>query len=113
MADFHFADYDDFIAFAADKKFDYRSSARALFDEMKKNLEEDGLTEAMSGELDALRKSLEMDKETFLRLKKEEIIPFIEEEIVVRYYFQEAGVEVRIRNDEQLHKALEVPAISY
>ena len=111
--DFHFADYDDFIAYAKDKTFDYRSSARALFDEMKKSLEEDGLTEAMGGELDALQKSLEMDKETFLRLKKDEIIPFIEEEIVVRYYFQEAGVKVRIRYDEQLHKALDVPAISY
>ncbi len=54
-----------------------------------------------------------MDKETFLRLKKDEIIPFIEEEIVVRYYFQEAGVKIRIRYDEQLAKALEMPAISY
>lgn len=112
VADFHFTDYDDFIAFAADKTFDYRSSARAFFDEMKKNLEEDGLTEAMSGELAALQQSLDMDKETFLRLKKDEIVPFIEEEIVVRYYFQEAGVEVRLRYDEQLHKALEAPAIS-
>ena len=80
---------------------------------MKKSLEEDGLTEAMGSELDALAKSLDMDKETFLRLKKDEIIPFIEEEIVVRYYFQEAGVKVRIRYDEQLAKALEVPAITY
>ena len=110
--DFHFTEYEDFIAFAKDKEFDYRSSARALFDEMKKSLAEDGLTEAMGGELDALQKSLEMDKETFLRLKKDEIIPFIEEEIVVRYYFQEAGIKVRIRYDEQLRRALEQPAIS-
>ena len=111
--DFHFDEYEYFIAYARDKEFDYRSSARALFDEMKKSLEEDGLTEAMGAELDALAKSLDMDKETFLRLKKDEIIPFIEEEIVVRYYFQEAGVKVRIRYDEQLAKALEVPAITY
>ena len=113
VEDFHFDEFENFIAFAADKEFDYRSSGRALYDQMKKKLEEDGLTEAMAGELDALRKSLEMDKETFLRLKKDEIIPFIEEEIVVRYYFQEAGVKIRIRYDEQLAKALEMPAISY
>ena len=113
VEDFHFDEFEDFIAFAADKEFDYRSSGRALYDQMKKELEEDGLTEAMAGELDALRKSLEMDKETFLRLKKDEIIPFIEEEIVIRYYFQEAGVKVRIRYDQQLAKALEMPAISY
>ena len=113
LEDFHFTDYEEFIAFAKDKEFDYRSSARALFDEMKKSLEEDGLTEALSGELNALQKSLEMDKETFLRLKKEEIVPFIEEEIAVRYYFQQAGIRVRLRYDDQLHEALKQPAISW
>ena len=113
LEDFHFTDYEEFIAFAKDKEFDYRSSARALFDEMKKSLEEDGLTEALSGELNALQKSLEMDKETFLRLKKEEIVPFIEEEIAVRYYFQQAGIRVRLRYDDQLHEALKHPAISW
>ena len=111
--DFHFNAFDDFVAFAKDKEFDYRSSARALFDEMKKTLAEDGLSEAMSGELAAMEKSLDMDKETFLRLKKDEIIPFIEEEIAVRYWFQEAGIKVRLRTDDQLKEALTKPAISW
>ena len=111
--DFHFDAYDDFVAFAKDKEFDYRSSARALFDEMKKVLAEDGLSETMTGELAALEKSLDMDKETFLRLKKDEIIPFIEEEIAVRYWFQEAGIKVRLRTDDQLKEALTKPAISW
>ncbi len=113
LQDFHFTEYEQFIAFAKDKEFDYRSSARALFDEMKKTLTEDGLTEALSGELNALQKSLEMDKETFLRLKKDEIVPFIEEDIAVRYYFQEAGIQVRLRYDDQLREALKQPAISW
>ena len=111
--DFHFTDYEYFIAFAADKTFDYRSSAKTLFDQMKQTLAEDGLTGAMESELAALEKSLDMDKETFLRLKKDEIIPFIEEEIVVRYYFQEAGIRIRLRYDKQLHQALLKPAITY
>ena len=113
MDEFHFTDFEDFVAFAADKEFDYRSSARALFDDMKKALKEDGLTDAVASELSALEKSLDMDKATFLRLKKDEIIPFIEEEIVVRYYFQMAGIRVRIRYDQQLHEALKQPAISW
>ena len=111
--DFHFDAFDDFVAFAKDKEFDYRSSARALFDEMKKVLAEDGLSETMTGELAALEKSLDMDKETFLRLKKDEIVPFIEEEIAVRYWFQEAGIKVRLRTDDQLKEALTKPAISW
>jgi carboxyl-terminal processing protease len=60
----------------------------------------------MSAELNALEKALEMDKERFIRLKKSEIIPFLEEELAVRYWFQEAGVKIRLRYDKQLMEAL-------
>ncbi|MBQ9659806.1 MAG: S41 family peptidase [Bacteroidales bacterium] len=108
VEDFHLsdADYEDFIAFAGGKEFDYRSSAKTYFDRAKEELRRDGLDEAMKPQLDALEKSLNMEKEEFLRLKKDEIIPFIEEEIAVRYYFQEAGVKVRIRYDDALRQAL-------
>ena len=100
------ADYEDFIAFAKGKEFDYRSSAKTYFDRAKEELKRDGLDEAMKPQLDALEASLNMEKEDFLRLKQDEIRPLIEEEIVVRYYFQEAGVLVRIRYDDALRQAL-------
>ncbi len=100
------ADYEDFIAYAKGQEFDYRSSAKTYFDRAKEELKRDGLDTAMQAELDALEKSLNMDKEEFLRLKRDEIIPLIEEEIVVRYYFQQAGVKVRIRYDDALRQAL-------
>ena len=108
VEDFHFsdADYEDFISFAKGKEFDYRSSAKTYFDRAKEELKRDGLDEAMKPQLEALEKSLNMEKEEFLRLKKDEIVPFIEEEIVVRYYFQEAGVKIRIRYDDALRQAL-------
>lgn len=113
VEDFHFSDsdFEDFISFAKTQDFDYRSSAKTYYDQMKKELEKDGLAEAMADELKAMEKALEMDKERFIRLKKDEIIPFIEEEIATRYWFQEAGVKVRLRYDEQLKKALESPTI--
>ena len=108
VEDFHFsdADYEEFIAFAKGKEFDYRSSAKTFFDRAKEELKRDGLEEAVKPQLEALEKSLDMDKEAFLRLKKSEIIPFIEEEIVVRYYFQQAGVLIRIRYDDALRQAI-------
>ena len=107
--EFYFSDedFEDFIAFAKTQEFDYRSSAKTYYDKMKKELEEDGLAEAMADELKALEKALEMDKERFIRLKKDEIIPFLEEEIATRFWFQEAGVKVRLRYDKQLMTALE------
>ena len=113
VEDFHFSDedFEDFISYAKTQEFDYRSSARTLYDQMKKELEKDGLAESMKPELDALEKALEMDKERFIRLKKDEIIPFIEEELATRYWFQEAGVKVRLRYDTQLKTALTKPLI--
>lgn len=100
--------WEEFVSYAKTQKFDYRSSAKTLFDSMRKDLEEDGLAESMKEQLDALDKALEMDKEQFIRLKKDELLPFIEEEVAVRYYFQRAGVQVRLRHDEQLRQALVV-----
>lgn len=113
LDDFHFsdADYEDFIQFAMGKKFDYRSGARALYDQMKRELDRDGMSDSMKGEIEALGKKLEIEKRDFLLLKKDEIIPFIEEEIAVRYYFQEAGVKVRLRYDTALKEALTKPLI--
>ncbi|MGM9736636.1 MAG: S41 family peptidase [Candidatus Cryptobacteroides sp.] len=106
--DYHFTDedFEDFIRFAKTQEFDYRSSAKTLFDQMKAELKKDGLAEAMASELDALENAIQMDKERFIRLKKDEIIPFIEEEIVTRYWYQEAGIRIRLRYDTQLKKAL-------
>lgn len=106
--EFHLSDaeFDDFVNFAKTQTFDYRSSAKTLFDQMKKELEKDGLSDGISEQLAAIDKVLEMDKEQFIRLKKDEIIPFIEEELAVRYFYQKAGVKLRLRYDTQLREAL-------
>ena len=106
--DFHLSDaeFDDFVNFAKTQTFDYRSSAKTLFDQMKKELEKDGLSDGVTEQLAAIDKTLEMDKEQFIRLKKDEIVPFIEEELVVRYHYQKAGVQLRLRYDTQLREAL-------
>ena len=111
VEDFHYTanDYEDFIKFAMTQEFDYRSSAKTYFDKMKKELEDEGLAESMKSQLEALEKSIEIEKEQFLRMKMDEIIPFIEEELVIRYWYQKAGVQVRLRYDEQLKNSLAAP----
>ncbi len=103
------AEFDDFVNFAKTQTFDYRSSAKTLFDQMKKELEKDGLSDGVAGQLEAIDKLLDMDKEQFIRLKKDEIVPFIEEELTVRYHGQKAGVRIRLRYDTQLSEALASP----
>ncbi|MBO4263161.1 MAG: S41 family peptidase [Bacteroidales bacterium] len=111
--DFHLSDaeYEDFVAFASAREFDYRSSARAYFDQMRTELRKEGLEMEMRAELDALDKAMQMDKAQLLRLKKDEIVPFLEEEIVIRYHYRPAGIQLRLRYDETLRAALAAPRI--
>ncbi|MGM9765240.1 MAG: peptidase S41, partial [Candidatus Cryptobacteroides sp.] len=115
LEDFHFgdSDYEDFIQYALDKKFDYRSTAKAMFDQMKKELEKDGMAGQMKPQIEAMEKCLDIEKRDFLLLKKQEIIPFIEEEIATRYYYQEGGIKARLRYDRQLKEALNKPLIKF
>ena len=115
LEEFHISDsdFEDFVEFAKNQEFDFRSGAKTLFDQMKKEFKEDGLEEEFSEQLSALEKAVNIDKEHALRIKKSEIIQFLEEEIAVRYYYQSAGVQVRLRYDEQLKEALTKPYISY
>ena len=106
VKDYHFDDYEGFIAFAEKSEFDARSSAMAAYDKMVEDLRKDGLEEALSADLAALKSRLDMDKASFLRLKKDEIIPLIEQEIVSRYYFQKGAVELNLRYDDALRQAL-------
>ncbi|MBO4446815.1 MAG: S41 family peptidase [Bacteroidales bacterium] len=111
VKDFHFDEYDDFVRFAKDAKFDYRSSAKTYFDAMRDSLKTEAPDEETLQLLEALSKKIDVSKEDALRARKEEIIPLIEEEIVVRYHFQRAAMELRLRYDEELRKALESPRI--
>lgn len=111
--DFHLSDedYEDFVKFASGKEFDYRSTARTYFDRMKDELAKDGLSETLKPQMDSLEKSINIEKADFLRLKKDEIVPFLEEEIATRYYFQEGGIRIRIRYDDALKEALKAERI--
>ena len=51
------------------------------------------------------------DSDKVAELKREDLAQFIEQEIVVRYWFQPAAVEVRLKYDSQLKEALQAPLI--
>lgn len=51
------------------------------------------------------------EKSNLDTLKSEQMIPLIEEEIAVRYYYQQAGIQVRLRYDDALRQALVSPVI--
>ena len=60
-------------------------------------------------QLDALEAAMNIEKEQYLRMKMNEIIPFIEEELATRSWFHKGGAIIRLRYDNQLKQALACP----
>ena len=101
------AEYEEFVKYAATRKFDSRSAAEAQLEQIIKAAKAEDLYEINKGEFEALEKKLSVSKEEILRIKKNEIKPILEEEIVNKFHFTAGRVESIIRNDIQLHQALE------
>ena len=108
-SEFHLTDeeYEDFIRYAGTREFDIRSSAESSLDQLVKAAKQDGLYDLYKSEIDALSARIKVDKETMLRIKKDEILPLLEEEIVVKYYMRGSEYEIRLRDDQGLYQALD------
>lgn len=100
------AEYSDFVKFASARKFDERSGAEVLLDQMIAEAKKDDMYDANKAEYEALSKKLKLTKEQTLNVKKEEIKPLLEEEIIQKYYYIPGRVRSIIRNDKQLSGAV-------
>jgi C-terminal peptidase (prc) len=101
------SDYEEFIKFASSKNFDTRSSSQILLEQMIKSAKSEDLYNINKEELESLEKKFSMTKEQTLKIKRAEIQPVIEQEIVTKYYYTPGRIETIIQSDEQLHKAIQ------
>lgn len=109
VEDFHLSDeeYMNFVEWGAKEAFDIRSESETYYDMLVKQLKKDGDYEAAADALAALEKVVKMEKKDALKRNMEVLRPVLEEEIAVRYYYQPAGIKIRLRTDKQLKTALE------
>lgn len=101
-------DYDDFITFLKDKSYEYKTESEKLLDEFKKIAEKEHYYTELQTEFDALYTKKKATKSNDLQKFKPEILEFITEEIVSRYYFQKGRIESSFTNDAELKEALAI-----
>lgn len=99
--------YEDFVKYAASRDFDARSAAQTSLDNLIKAAKQEDLYDQYKTEIEALAAKVNMDKETILRVKKDEIKPIVEQEILIRYYYTAAATMASLKGDEQLKSALD------
>ena len=108
-SEFHLTDaeYEAFVEYAAGKEFDARSAAEAVLDNLTQAATQDGLYDQFKSEIEALKAKVQIDKRAMLRLKKDEILPLLESEIVVKYYYPGSGRVITLRSDTPLDEAID------
>lgn len=110
--DFNLTDeeYAEFVKFASEREFDARTESYIEMERVLEAFKREELGGEMSGvqaELETMKEKLSLSKEEFLIANKDVIRQMVADEIVTKYYFNRGGAESAIRQDEQLHRALE------
>lgn len=100
------ADFKDFVSYLDSRKVDYSTQTESAFAALKKTVQREKYYAGISNELEALGKELNHDKSEDLKLFKDEIKTYLEQEIVPRYYFQKGKFLYMFKHDPVLKEAL-------
>lgn len=100
--------YDAFIEYVESTPFDYKSQTQEKLKELIKVAEDEKYLELANEQLNALKKSFELDLDRDLRKFKTEISMLLKSELASRYYFQRGSARASLNDDKTVEKAIEV-----
>ncbi len=109
-AKYRFSDeaYGEFVEFMKDKEVAWESAASRLWKEFRKAAEKERWEESMTEQMAHIEANITNTTEDNLWLYKQELQTIIENNIVVRYCYNEGGVEHSLQSDKELERAIEI-----
>ena len=102
------ADYENFKKLVKSRDFTYDRQSEKLLKNLKEVAEFEGYMEEASEEFKALEKKLNHNLDRDLDVFAKPIKEYISQEIVTRYFYQRGAVMERLKDDDDLKKAIEV-----
>ncbi|MBU8891161.1 MAG: S41 family peptidase [Bacteroidales bacterium] len=100
--------YRNFVQFAIKDSFAYETQSVKKLRDFEKIVKREKYYDQAKEEFEKLREKLSNDKEKDLESFKSEIIQFLRDEIVGRYYYEDGQIKTNLKDDIQLHKAIEI-----
>jgi carboxyl-terminal processing protease len=100
------SDFDDFVAYLSDKKYDYITKSEKLLESLEKNTKDEKYYDAVKQTIEELKTNIKHDKEKDLFKYKEEIIHLLVNEIVSRYYYKKGRTEASFGYDPLIKEAI-------
>ena len=102
------ADYENFKELVKSRDFTYDRQSEKLLKNLKEVAEFEGYMDEASEEFKALEKKLNHNLDRDLDVFAKPIKEYISQEIVTRYFYQRGAVMERLKDDDDLKKAIEV-----
>jgi len=102
------ADYDDFVAFMADKEVPYESDTRRALNQIKEAVKADHYESALGERIRAIESELKDDKATNLETYRNEIIRTLNDAIILRYGYSDGVTEHSLVTDADAAAAVEL-----
>ena len=101
-------DYAHFVAWLADKDFDYTTEVEEKISELVESAKEEKSYEDIQDEIEILQQNFAHNKKEDLKEFAEEIKYLLKQEIVSRYYLQDGIIEASFDSDKNIKSAVEV-----
>lgn len=101
-------EYAEFVNFMKEKNYEYSTKSEKELFAFKESAKNEKYYEDVKAEYEALKEKMERRKKDDLIKLKDEIRPWLEEEIASRYYYQSGRLEANIKYDKEIGEALKV-----
>jgi carboxyl-terminal processing protease len=98
--------YNDFVAYLADKDYDYTTKCEETLNRLKEYSHDEKYEDALKPELELLAKKLKDNKDSDLAKHKDEINKILKLEIISRYYYQKGQIIASLSEDPDIAKAI-------
>jgi len=101
-------EYLEFVQWVKEQEVDYTSQMGDAINRLEKVVVEEQYKEGLKTSIENLKSKVESIEADFLINYKEDVKHLLEQEIVSRYYLHEGMIEVAIKEDKIVEKAIEV-----
>ena len=100
--------FNDFKSFLLDKDYQYETKSEDAISVFKEILLEENLLELVSEQIGEIDDKINLVKENDLDNNRSEIIEFLADEIVSRYYYQKGRIIQQLKNDPYIIESLRI-----
>lgn len=112
IKDFKVSDeiYDQFKQYLKEKNFSYETGSQQMLEKLIETAKAEKYFDGSKEEIEKLQKEFAHSIDRDMNLFKEEIMSFLAEQFIQRYYYQEGVIEYKMKHDKEVAKAVEILA---